>query len=80
MIDEIGKMECFSQRFIEAVRRLLESGKPLLATVAQKGSGFIREAKSWPAGRLLHVTRENRDEVAREVADRLKQLPGMIDP
>ena len=76
-IDEIGKMECFSQRFIEAVRRLLESDKPLLATVALKGPGLIREAKDYPAVRLLHLTRENRDEVTRETIQRLKQLPGM---
>jgi nucleoside-triphosphatase len=67
VIDEIGKMECFSERFVEAVRRLLESDKPILATVAQKGSGFIREVKDYPALRLLHLTRENRDEVTRKV-------------
>lgn len=77
VIDEIGKMECFSERFIEAVRRLLASDKPLLATVAQEGSGFIREAKDHPAVRVQHLTRENRDEVTREIADRLRQLPGM---
>jgi nucleoside-triphosphatase len=76
-IDEIGKMECFSEKFIEAVRRLLASGRPVLATVAQKGSGFIREAKACPAVRLLHLTRENRDGVTQDVIDRLRQLPGM---
>lgn len=68
VIDEIGKMECFSEKFVEAVRRLLQSDKLILATVAQKGSGFIREVKSHPAVRLLHLTRANRDEVTQEIA------------
>jgi nucleoside-triphosphatase len=71
VIDEIGKMECFSEKFVEAIRRLLKSDKSVLATVAQKGSGLIQEVKSYPGVELLHLTRENRDEVTQQVADRL---------
>jgi len=39
VIDEIGKMECLSTMFVTAVRRLLESDRSVLATVAQKGGG-----------------------------------------
>lgn len=46
VIDEIGRMECLSRSFIEAVRRILDGPVPLLATVALKGSGFIREVKT----------------------------------
>ncbi len=35
VIDEIGRMECFSERFVEAVRRLLDSDKSVLATSAK---------------------------------------------
>ena len=34
LIDEIGKMECFSARFVQAVRELLNGNVPLVATVA----------------------------------------------
>ena len=34
IFDEIGKMECLSQRFIEEVKALLDSPKMLIATVA----------------------------------------------
>ncbi len=71
VIDEIGKMECFSDRFVAAVRRLLRSNVSVLATVAQKGPGLIQEVKSYPDVALLHLTRENRDEVARQVTDML---------
>jgi nucleoside-triphosphatase len=43
VIDEIGKMECFSDKFVATVRRLLQSDKSVLATVAQKGPGLIQQ-------------------------------------
>jgi len=68
VVDEIGKMECYSGAFIEAVRRLLDSDKCVLATVARKGGGFIREVKEHPSIRLLSLTTANRNDVAEQVA------------
>ena len=45
VIDEIGKMELFSNRFRHLVRDALNSNKQLLATIALEGEGFIREIK-----------------------------------
>ncbi len=45
LVDEIGKMECFSAKFRAAMRSLLDSRQPLVATVALRGSGFIAEVK-----------------------------------
>lgn len=63
LIDEIGKMECFSDRFVRAVRELLEGEEPLVATVGLRGGGLIREAKERAGTELWEVTRENRDEI-----------------
>jgi nucleoside-triphosphatase len=71
VIDEIGRMECFSDKFVEAVRRLLNSDRSVLATVAQSGGGLIRDAKSCPAVKLLRLTVANRDEVTQQVIDML---------
>jgi len=60
LIDEIGKMECLSPRFIKAMERLLAGPVPLLATVALKGEGFIRQVKAGPGLSLVTVTPENR--------------------
>ena len=68
LIDEIGKMECFSTGFISAVRRLLDGPTSVLATIATAGGGFIAEAKVRPDVEILHVTRENRDELPNRVA------------
>ncbi len=74
VVDEIGKMECFSGRFVEAIRRLLDSDRSVLATVAQKGSGLIREVKSRPGIQLLHLSPANRNEVTRQVIETLAAL------
>jgi nucleoside-triphosphatase len=70
-VDEIGRMECFSERFVAAVRRLFASQACVLATVALKGEGLIQEVKSYPTVKLLHLTIENRDEITRQVAQML---------
>ena len=61
LVDEIGKMECLSVRFIAAMRALLKSPMTLVAAVALKGSGFIAEVKQRKDSLLWEVTRENRD-------------------
>lgn len=74
VIDEIGKMECLSERFVAAVRELFASDRPVLATVALKGGGLIAEVKRFPGTRVLHLTRESRDETIAEVQDMLSFL------
>jgi len=39
LVDEIGKMECLSPRFVTAVRALLDGAPPVVATVALRGGG-----------------------------------------
>jgi nucleoside-triphosphatase THEP1 len=61
LVDEIGKMESLSRAFTGAVAALLDSGLPVVATVAQRGSGFIAEVKRHPRAELWEVTGANRD-------------------
>jgi len=67
VIDEIGKMECFSEKFVIAVRRLFKSNKSILATVALKGSGLISEVKDYPDTRLFNLTHQNSEKTIDEV-------------
>jgi len=67
LIDEIGKMECFSSLFVSRVKSLLNSNKPVIATVAKKGTGLIDTAKLWPGSELWELTRANRDARVMEV-------------
>ena len=61
LVDEIGKMECLSPRFVAAMRRLLDTPALVIATVAVKGGGFIAEVKDRPEVVFWEITRANRD-------------------
>jgi nucleoside-triphosphatase len=63
LVDEIGKMECLSPRFVAAMRALLDRKRPCVATVAKRGTGFIAEVKTRPDVELWEITRGNRDEM-----------------
>ena len=67
IIDEIGKMECFSNKFVTAIRRLFKSDKSVLATVALKGTGLISEVKNDPNIKLFNLTRRNSEKTINEI-------------
>lgn len=71
LIDEIGKMECFSARFVTAVRVLLDGRTQVVATVASKGAGFIAKVKARADVKVWEVTRSNRDELPQRLAESL---------
>lgn len=74
VIDEIGKMECMSEKFVAAVRRLFTSDKSVLATVAQKGTGLISEVKNHPDTKSFNLTAQNREKVVDEISQILSFL------
>src|SRR5262250_1399891 len=63
LVDEIGKMECLSLGFVAAMRELLDSGRPVVATIGERGGGFIAEVKRRPDVTLWRLTRDNRDAI-----------------
>jgi len=67
-INEIGKMECLSRRFVETVESLLVSAGVFVATVALRGEGFIEAIKRRPNLLLWRIGRANRDAMPEEVA------------
>jgi nucleoside-triphosphatase len=68
----IGKMECLSKRFVEAVTGLLDSRQLMVATVARKGGGFIERVKKREDAELWEVTRKNRDHLPEAILDWLQ--------
>lgn len=74
VIDEIGRMECFSAKFVEAVRRLFASDRSVLATVAQKGSGLTSEVRNYPGTQLFNLRAQNRDNIIAEISQILLQV------
>lgn len=70
IIDEIGKMECFSEAFRSRVREILDGGAPVLATIPLRGGGpFIQAIRDRPDVVIVAVTRENRDRLPAGIAE-----------
>ncbi len=61
IIDEIGRMECFSPRFVEIAGTLFSGSTPVLGSVALEGEGLIADVKERPDVGLLTVTAANRE-------------------
>ena len=69
IIDEIGKMECFSEPFRVRVREILDSEVRVLATVPLRGGGsFLQEIRNNTGVVIVTVTRANRDRLPEEIS------------
>jgi nucleoside-triphosphatase len=75
LVDEIGKMECLSARFVKAMRVLMDTGRFMVATISRKGGGFIVEVKARPDVVLWEVTQANRDTMPERVVAWLSTSP-----
>lgn len=67
IVDEIGKMELFSEKFRKVLIEALNSPKKVLATIMERPNAYADGIKKRPDVRLLSLTRENFGEVFREV-------------
>jgi nucleoside-triphosphatase len=74
IIDEIGRMECLSERFRGLVTALLAAPAPFIATIALRGDGFIGEVKRRPDILLRELTMGNRDALLPEIAGLIRSL------
>ncbi|MGB9811621.1 MAG: NTPase [Dictyoglomus turgidum] len=63
IIDEIGKMEFFSERFKEKIHKIMENDK--LNIVSSLHRDFVKEFKKY--GKVYYLTQDNRDLVFEEV-------------
>lgn len=74
VIDEIGKMECYSPLFRKAVLNALDSPNPVLASIAEKGSPFIEGIKAREDVELHRILTANRDFLAVIIVDAVKRI------
>ena len=73
VIDEIGKMELFSSAFPQAVVEVLDSGHPVLATIARSRHPFLAAVRERPDVRIIELTAANRDELPRQFVELLSR-------
>ena len=68
VVDEIGKMECFSVLFRQTLITVLDSANTLVGSIALKGDAFIEAIKKRPDTLLISVSDKNRNHLADEFA------------
>ena len=74
VIDEIGKMECFSEAFRKAVVKVLNSPNPVLATIAMKGDSFVKSLKSRDDVSVIELTQANRDMLVSSLIESIHKM------
>ncbi|MCG8650535.1 MAG: nucleoside-triphosphatase [Pirellulales bacterium] len=67
IIDEIGKMECLSNKFVKLVLELLDSPAPFVATIAHTDGGIKGRIKKREDVTLYKMNLDNRDALLGEV-------------
>lgn len=71
VVDEIGKMELCSRRFVDALETALRSPKPILGTVLQAPHPWIDALKRRPEVELYRLTERNRADLQDALVARL---------
>jgi nucleoside-triphosphatase len=71
IIDEIGKMECFSPLFRETLIQTLDSANPVIGSIAQRGDPFIEKIKARKDVFVLTVSEKNRDSLPADLWERI---------
>jgi nucleoside-triphosphatase len=70
IIDEIGKMEMFSERFKSAVKKALDSQKKVLATIPVYSNAFLDSLKARKDVEIFNLNVDNRDGLIEDILKR----------
>lgn len=76
VIDEIGKMELFSEKFKEVLLKAMEVPNPLLATILYKSHSFCDRLKKRTDTELIKIDPRNREELVDILVKRFASLVG----
>lgn len=74
IVDEIGKMECFSDAFKQAALAVLDSPNCVVGTITLGGDEFIMRIKSRGDIEMHEVTEKSRDSLPDMLLERVAQI------
>ncbi len=74
IIDEIGKMEMFSKKFCDVLIKVLDSEKPVLATIKKKDCKLTAQIKARQDVKTYEITIDNRENMVGRVLKEIKRM------
>lgn len=72
ILDEIGKMECFCERFKQAAISALDSPNIVIGTITLGGTDFIQQVKNRQDLEIHEVTAQNRESLPDLILKKIK--------
>lgn len=75
VIDEIHKMQLFSDKFRAAVDEAFQSARRIVASIQDKPHGFIDKIRARPDVAIFEVTAQNRDALHQQILDLVQTPP-----
>jgi nucleoside-triphosphatase THEP1 len=76
ILDEIGKMECYSDLFKEAAVKALDSDNIVIGTITLGGDEFIKNLKRREDIDIITVTEENRNGLPDLILEKVNKILG----
>ena len=73
IIDEIGKMECFSPLFKKTLMEVLDSENQVIGSIAIKGDNFIQNIKKRDDVLLISISESTRDSALELLLARIRR-------
>lgn len=74
LIDEIGKMELFSQKFKEKIIEIFQLEKIIVATIPISKIEFIEKLKLSPKAKIYEINFENRNQLVKILKEEITNL------
>ena len=74
IIDEIGKMECLSVKFVRMIQDILDSENIVIATIAHSDGGIKGKIKEREDVQLFRINLENRETIKDEIIETIKNF------
>ncbi len=74
ILDEVGKMECFSNTFKQAAANALDAPNIVIGTITFGGNDFIREVKKREDIEINEVTMDNRNSLPDLILRKISSL------
>ena len=77
ILDEIGKMECFSEEFKQSAVRALDAPNVVIGTITFGGDQFIVDIKNRADMEIIEVTPDNRDALPAVLLQKVSGILGI---